>query len=107
MASATMTTAQPHFTPRLRLRSSYRLPVKVGEIQVDVPAVSRRELEKVYYHAGMDIGGAEGLTEIVSATDGKIFTLAEKAPKESHPVTRPRYDVIAKQSEKPALMIQK
>jgi murein DD-endopeptidase MepM/ murein hydrolase activator NlpD len=53
--------------------------------------------KSVYYHAGLDIGGAEGLVEIVAATDGLVVSrgnerLQEHDPKKT-PV-RPRYDVV-------------
>ncbi len=57
--------------------------------------VSRRATGKVYYHAGMDLGGAEGLSEVVSATDGIIKNLGmEQAGGDPHPAARPRADVI-------------
>ncbi|MGO9108875.1 MAG: PKD domain-containing protein [Thermoguttaceae bacterium] len=31
--------------------------------------------QKIYYHAGLDIGGAEGLTEVIAATDGLVVGL--------------------------------
>jgi len=31
--------------------------------------------EKIYYHAGLDIGGAEGLTDVIAATDGLVVGL--------------------------------
>lgn len=31
--------------------------------------------EKIYYHAGLDIGGAEGLTDVLAATDGTVVGL--------------------------------
>lgn len=129
---------------------SYRLPVPVGGLQVDVPAVkgfmadassdrwmllkkaarlrlwpagspwiqpgtfkypvkqrwgasrtwfsneaiSPRVMGKVTYHAGMDFGGVDGLTEVVAATDGKIITLGNEVDDKLHPVPKPRYDVI-------------
>ena len=53
--------------------------------------------KSIYYHAGLDIGGAEGLTEIVAATDGLVVSrgmqwMPEHAPKKT-PV-QPRYDVV-------------
>jgi hypothetical protein len=30
---------------------------------------------RIYYHAGLDIGGAEGLTEVVAATDGVVVQM--------------------------------
>ncbi len=35
----------------------------------------RFDWEKVYYHEGHDIGGADGLDEIVSATDGRVISI--------------------------------
>ena len=31
--------------------------------------------QKIYYHAGLDIGGAEGLTDVIAATDGLVVGL--------------------------------
>jgi len=30
---------------------------------------------KIYYHAGLDIGGAEGLTDVIAATDGLVVDI--------------------------------
>lgn len=35
----------------------------------------RFDWKKIYYHEGHDIGGAEGMDEIVSATDGKVISI--------------------------------
>ena len=50
---------------------------------------------KIYYHNGLDIGGAEGLVEVVAATDGVVVTsgTSRLAGYEDSPV-RPRYDVV-------------
>ena len=57
--------------------------------------VSRRTTGKVYYHSGIDIGGAEGLTEVIAATDGRVITLGEQVPEgKVHPVAKPRDDVV-------------
>jgi murein DD-endopeptidase MepM/ murein hydrolase activator NlpD len=57
--------------------------------------VSRRTTGKVYYHSGMDTGGAEGMTEVVAATDGIVITLGDRvAEGRKHPAAEPRYDVI-------------
>ena len=50
----------------------------------------------VYYHNGLDIGGAEAMVEIVAATDGLVVSWGEEALDgytEDTPVD-PRYDVI-------------
>ncbi len=50
----------------------------------------------IYYHSGLDIGGSEGLVEVVAATDSLVVSVGEKVlPKhdEDTPVS-PRYDVV-------------
>ncbi|MEN8229834.1 MAG: PKD domain-containing protein [Bacteroidota bacterium] len=135
------------------ISSSYRLPVTIGGVQVDVPAVGAYMKDtsvdwwrlkkaarirlwpagsawirkgsfrypvkqrwfasttwysneavspatpgKVYYHAGMDFGGTEGLTEIVAATDGIVMVLGDQSlednPKHTPVISRARYDVV-------------
>ncbi len=52
--------------------------------------------KKVYYHAGLDLGGAEALAQVVAATDGLIVSLGKEVlpeHKSGTPVA-PRYDVI-------------
>ncbi|MBM3334470.1 PKD domain-containing protein [Candidatus Sumerlaeota bacterium] len=53
---------------------------------------------KVYYHWGLDIGGAEGMVEVVSATDGLVVSAGTEALPEygegSDTPVRARYDVI-------------
>jgi len=50
----------------------------------------------IYYHWGLDIGGAEGLVEVVAATDGFVITagLESLARGELPGPVRPRYDVV-------------
>ncbi|NQU24606.1 MAG: peptidoglycan DD-metalloendopeptidase family protein [Candidatus Nealsonbacteria bacterium] len=50
----------------------------------------------IYYHYGLDIGGAEGLVEVVAATDGQIVSVAGKRLDDDSPasVVSPRYDVV-------------
>jgi murein DD-endopeptidase MepM/ murein hydrolase activator NlpD len=54
------------------------------------PAVRR-----IYYHYGLDIGGAEALVEVVAATDGLVVS-SGKAVLDGYEKTpaRPRYDVV-------------
>jgi len=52
--------------------------------------------KEIYYHYGLDIGGSEGLVDVVSATEGRVVSsgnevLGGQAP--DGPV-QPRYDVI-------------
>ena len=51
---------------------------------------------KIYYHNGLDIGGCEGLTKVIAATDGLVVSAGldvVPAHREGTPV-RPRYDVV-------------
>jgi hypothetical protein len=52
--------------------------------------------KSIYYHWGLDIGGAEKMVDVLAATDGVVVS-AGKAVLESEklpPPVRPRYDVI-------------
>ncbi|HET6574801.1 MAG TPA: PKD domain-containing protein [Fimbriiglobus sp.] len=63
-------------------------PVHVdgGEVPGDRP---------IYYHYGLDIGGAEGQVEVVAATDGEVVSAGkEAAPGYADTPVRPRYDVV-------------
>ena len=63
-------------------------PVHVdgGEIPGDKP---------IYYHYGLDIGGAEGLVEVVAATDGVVVSSGKEAiPNFKETPVSPRYDVV-------------
>ena len=46
----------------------------------------------IYYHYGLDIGGCEGLVEVVAATDGLVVSAGGKAPARvsRHPVLQAR-----------------
>jgi len=39
----------------------------------------RFDWKKIYYHEGHDIGGADGMDEIVSATDGRVVSIRNQA----------------------------
>lgn len=50
---------------------------------------------KTYYHSGLDIGGAEGLVEIVAATDGLVVASGDnRLPGWDDVPTDSRYDVV-------------
>ena len=52
--------------------------------------------KSVYYHWGLDVGGAEGLVDVLSATDGTVISSGKEVlPSDEHksPIS-PRYDVI-------------
>ena len=50
---------------------------------------------KIYYHWGLDFGGAEGLVDVVAATDGTVVSVGD-SQLEQIPNTEvgPRYDVV-------------
>jgi len=49
----------------------------------------------IYYHYGLDIGGAEGLTDVVAATDGLVVSVGtERLPGYEGTPVSPRYDVV-------------
>jgi murein DD-endopeptidase MepM/ murein hydrolase activator NlpD len=52
-------------------------------------------IRNIYYHYGLDIGGAEGLVEVVAATDGIVVSSGKAISKgyEDTPA-KPRYDVV-------------
>jgi murein DD-endopeptidase MepM/ murein hydrolase activator NlpD len=51
--------------------------------------------KSIYYHYGLDIGGAEGLVEVVAATDGQVIS-SGRATLLGYDDTpaKPRYDVV-------------
>ena len=52
-------------------------------------------VKNIYYHYGLDIGGAEGLVEVIAATDGIVVSAGKSILKgyEDTPA-KPRYDVV-------------
>lgn len=51
---------------------------------------------KIYYHSGLDIGGSEGLVEVIAATDAIVVSVGEvvlEGHRQDTPVS-PRYDVV-------------
>jgi len=56
----------------------------------DVPGRKR-----IYYHYGLDFGGAEGMVDVLAATDGLVVSRAGKTIPGTHPRhVRGRYDVV-------------
>ena len=69
---------------------------QMGNVPVYVDGCERPAQKKIYYHNGLDIGGCEGLTEVVAATDGLVVSAGDDVlpdHREDSPV-RPRYDVV-------------
>lgn len=63
---------------------------------VYVDGGERSGKRKIYYHSGLDIGGSEGLVEVVAATDALIVSVGDvvlDGHKTDTPVS-PRYDVV-------------
>ncbi|QDT55900.1 putative peptidase [Caulifigura coniformis] len=51
--------------------------------------------QEIYYHYGLDFGGAEGMVEVVAATDGLVVSAAgDTLPDHADSPARRRYDVI-------------
>ncbi len=52
--------------------------------------------KSIYYHWGLDIGGAEGLVDVCSATDGVVVSAGKEVTDSEEDRSRisPRYDVI-------------
>lgn len=51
--------------------------------------------KKIYYHSGLDIGGAESLVPVVAATDGLLVQVGKALLKEhAGSPAQPRYDVL-------------
>jgi murein DD-endopeptidase MepM/ murein hydrolase activator NlpD len=60
-----------------------------------VDAGERPQNRKIYYHYGLDFGGAEGLIEVVAATAGLVVSArTERLPGYEGTPVAPRYDVI-------------
>lgn len=51
--------------------------------------------KSIYYHYGLDVGGCEGMIDIVAATDGLVVCSGnERLPGYEKSPARPRYDVV-------------
>ncbi len=51
--------------------------------------------ETIYYHSGLDIGGCEGLVDVVAATEGLVVSSGnEQLPGYEETPVSPRYDVV-------------
>ncbi len=52
-------------------------------------------VRKIYYHYGLDIGGTEGMVEVVAATDGLVVSSGKAVlPGTRDSPVAPRYDVV-------------
>jgi murein DD-endopeptidase MepM/ murein hydrolase activator NlpD len=70
-------------------------PTQMANEPTYVDGVENPLAKSIYYHYGLDFGGAEGLIDILSATDGLVLSAgnARLEGYENSPVS-PRYDTI-------------
>jgi hypothetical protein len=62
---------------------------------VYVDGVEKPSVKKIYYHYGLDIGGAEGMVEVVAATNGLVVSAGlDVLPDYKETPVEPRYDVV-------------
>lgn len=62
---------------------------------VYVDGGEKPDVKKIYYHSGLDIGGAEGMVDVVAATDGFVASAGTTlTPGFDDTPARPRYDVV-------------
>jgi murein DD-endopeptidase MepM/ murein hydrolase activator NlpD len=68
---------------------------QMGNVPTFVDGGDRPNRGRIYYHHGLDFGGAEGLVDVLAATEGLVVSSGEAvlAGYEESPVS-PRYDVI-------------
>src|SRR5213594_2729999 len=51
--------------------------------------------KKIYYHYGLDCGGAEGMVDVIAAAAGRVISSGtEILPGYDHSPAKPRYDVV-------------
>jgi murein DD-endopeptidase MepM/ murein hydrolase activator NlpD len=56
----------------------------------EVPAA-----KKIYYHSGLDNGGADGMVDVIAATDGRVVSSGrDQLPGAKDSPVEPRYDVV-------------
>jgi murein DD-endopeptidase MepM/ murein hydrolase activator NlpD len=57
--------------------------------------------ESIYYHDGLDIGGGEGMVDVLAATDGLVVSSGnERLSGYDETPVRPRYDVVYVRDER-------
>ena len=69
---------------------------QMANVPVYVDGGERPGKRSIYYHSGLDIGGSEGLVEVVAATDALVLSAGKSVLDGYGPDTpvRPRYDVV-------------
>jgi hypothetical protein len=95
---------------RLRLwpagspRDTFRYPARqrwfasgtqMANEPVHVDGCENPRVRQVYYHYGLDLGGAERLVKVIAATDGLVVSAGKEAlPGYGGTPVTPRYDVV-------------
>lgn len=60
-----------------------------------VDGIERPSRRRIYYHSGLDIGGAEGLVDVIAATAGLVVSAGKDTlPGYKETPVAPRYDVV-------------
>ncbi|UCD00087.1 MAG: peptidoglycan DD-metalloendopeptidase family protein [Phycisphaerales bacterium] len=68
---------------------------QMANVPTFVDGGERPNNKNIYYHYGLDFGGAEGLVDVVAATDGLVVSAGlERLPGYDDSPVAPRYDVI-------------
>ncbi|MHC4679790.1 MAG: PKD domain-containing protein [Planctomycetota bacterium] len=68
---------------------------QMANVPTFVDGGERPANKNIYYHYGLDFGGAEGLVDVVAATDGLVVSAGlERLPGYDDSPVAPRYDVI-------------
>ncbi len=78
---------------RQRWFASY---TQMANVPVFVDGGERPGKRRIYYHSGLDIGGSEGMVEVVAATDALVVSAGSvvlEGHKKDTPLN-PRYDVV-------------
>lgn len=70
-------------------------PTQMANEPCYVDACDNPKVKRIYYHYGLDFGGAEKLVEVVAATDGLVVSAGEdRLPGYDDSPVKPRYDVV-------------
>jgi murein DD-endopeptidase MepM/ murein hydrolase activator NlpD len=68
---------------------------QMANVPCHVDGGEEPKVKRIYYHSGLDIGGAEGLIDVVAATDGLVVSSGrEVLPGYGDTPVSPRYDVV-------------
>ena len=69
---------------------------QMANVPVYVDGGERPGKRSIYYHSGLDIGGSEGLVEVIAATDALVLSAGKSVLDGygSETPVRPRYDVV-------------